>query len=178
MSFTTTFTLATAILCSIASTFATHTPMCFQLDHKICATSIQGMCVHNTQDYSFATDVHSGSVELFVPTLDDTRLEMYTANRTLEDSCTPESYTSEIECTQVVEQGSCCYDGSMVHMAGLGAYARCLHDLVQYDTHLPVSGVVSWNTTNPVANYEVEVYGHESCECFMHAITCSPCPPV
>jgi len=169
----------------IALSFATSSmadPHCFHLGSKLFGKDLEGPCVHHTDDYSVAFDVVSGSVEMVVAPGSTANLEVYSGARVLtvsEDCCPPPSFLHELACPRIQETGECCYTEDTVHVSGFPTQTGCLHSVEDYASYTPTDGTASWPTTNPGANHEVEVYAslHPSgcCECFMYAITCSPC---
>lgn len=160
-------------------------PRCYQIGRTVHGIDLPAKCVHGTHDYSRAYDVEDGCVNFFVPQDFNNvpELELYTGDRMVSDTddcCPPETFTHTIECSHVQPTGTCCYTNQTVHVSGLpDDAARCVHDIETYSSFVPSNGEAWWNTKNPEANTEVEIYGNLDadgcCTKFFYAIPCSPC---
>ena len=157
-------------------------PHCFHLGAKLFGKNLDVPCVHHTDDFSVSFDVVSGSVEMVTSPTSEANLELYSGARVLtpwEDCCPPPSFVRELACPRIEESGECCYTETNVHVTGLPEQSGCVHSVEDYASYVPTGTSRTWNTSNPEANHEVEVYAalhpNGCCECFMYSIPCSPC---
>ena len=178
-----TFTITTlTTLALIASASASNDASCFKLGNKLFGKDLPALCVHHTDDYSVAFDVHDGNVELTLDSNSQANLEIYAGGRVTndwEDCCPPPSFLTEVACPRIEEQGECCYDATHVHVTGLDSHVGCVHEVVHYGSHQSVGGEVHIPLADPSLNGEVEIYAglhpNGCCACYMHAVSCSPC---
>jgi hypothetical protein len=179
MSTSNTFTLTFA-LAFIVSALAD--PSCVRLGNQVCGNGLPPQCVHSTFDYSTAFDVDNGMVDFRAPANAPVALELYSGARMSTpdgDCCPANTFLSELACTTVQAQGSCCYDTTHVHVFDLPEHISCVHDVVNYDSFVPSGGAYSIPMTNASLNYEVELYGgqylNSCCGCYLHSVSCGPC---
>lgn len=177
---TTTF-FATLMVVSMV-TINAEEPICFQMGRKLFGKNLDGLCVHDTADFSRSHDVVDGIVEIILPRDTTANLEIYSDARIVteyEDCCPPPSFTYELFCNQIQATGQCCYDESNVYVTDLPDISGCVHSVEDYASYVPSNNSASWSTKNPQANHEVEVYASlmpdGCCGCFLYSVPCSPC---
>jgi hypothetical protein len=177
------FFIALVVLSSVNAQ-SSDEPRCYQVGQMLHGMDLPAICAHSTHDYSVAYDIVDGCLKFLVPEGEVvTELELYSGARMTtpwEDCCPADSWLHNLDCTHVPPSGECCYDEDSVHVTGLPEHAaRCVHDVLDYDSFVPSNGSVWWDTSDPSGNTHVEVYGdlHSNgcCEKFLYALECSPC---
>lgn len=178
-------TITTLLFSFLLSTVSAD-PHCFKYGAKLYGKDLDVPCVHHTDEYSVAFDVVDGSVEVVLGQQAQVpALELYSEPRIVndwEDCCPPPSFVQELTCGELsqAEEGSCCVSDTHVHVTGLHShYVGCVHSVEDYVSHLPEGGSVSWETSDPGANHEVEVYAsvhpNGCCSCFLYSLPCGEC---
>jgi hypothetical protein len=161
---------------------STSAQTCVQYGHTVCGVDLNATCVHETSDFSVAYNVTDGVSESVSASTNTTALELYSGQRMTnqwEDCCPPDTFMEEIQCHVLQEQGECCYTEDTVFVWNLEEHIGCVHDVVEYQSHVPSFGTVEIPLESALENHEVELYGgqHDNgcCACYLHAVPCGPC---
>lgn len=158
-------------------------PRCVLYNGRLFGKDLDVPCIHYTSNYADGRGVVDGTVEVVLsdPTAKPA-LELYSGelmNLPNDKCCPPETFVREIGCDMYMPQGSCCYDKENVYVSGLSHHIGCVHSVETYASYVPTGGAISWETENPEANYEVELYlslmSDGCCGCYLHSLSCSSC---
>ena len=171
------------------------TPKCFKIGTTLIGKDLDFFrCAHYTENYADGRQIVDGKVVIRgVSTGGEHELELYTGNLMSvpgDDCCPPDTYVTNVKCVDVYNNpGKCCRTDTDVKVWDLPRspdfgnpdFISCLHDIVHYQSYIPLQGNASWSMSpaDLDQNNQVEVYAslHPTgcCDCYLYSLECPYC---